>query len=249
MGLRCTGCGHDNDPTRVYCHNCGIKLERGGATTAPVTGFTHPTDVGKIKRPRAPLPWGKYFAALVKFFLLVVVVAVLATALIPPRDVPAPLPSDMALAERLSRLASDSSQAGSPRSFAVSAADAGRWFASMVKFAPTENRFQLDPERVYAVQGDGSIRVGLVASFLGVVRVYFVGDYAPVPSAGGYGLRPLRYYIGRLSLPVALGWPVERQMAALGDSLSGPLAPLANASFIGVTPDELTLRWAGASAP
>lgn len=249
MGLRCTACGHDNDPTRVYCHNCGVKLERGGAPTAPVTGFTHPTDVAKMKRPRAPLPWGKYFAALAKLCLLAIVVAVLAAALLPPRDVPPPVEPDMALAERLSGLASDSSMAGSPRSFAVSAADTARWFVSMVEFAPTENRFQLDPERVYAVQGDGTMRVGLVASFLGAVRIYFEGDYAPVPSAGGYALRPLRYSIGRLSLPVALGWPVERQMDGLGDSLAGPLAPLANASFIGVTPDELTLRWTGTAAP
>jgi len=249
MGLRCSGCGHDNDPTRVYCHNCGVKLERGGATTAPVTGFTHPTDVAKMKRPRAAVPWGKYFAFLAKLFVFAAVAAIVGAALLPPRDVPPPVPPDMALAERLSGLASDSSLAGSPRSFAVPAADAARWFASMVKFAPTESRFQLDPERVYIVQGDGTMRVGLIASLLGAVRIYFEGDYAPVPSAGGYALRPLRYSIGRLSLPVALGWPVERQMAALGDSLSGPLAPLANASFIGVTPDELTLRWAGASAP
>jgi len=224
-------------------------LERGGATTAPVTGFTHPTDVAKMKRPRAAIPWGKYFAFLAKLFVFAAVAAIVGAALLPPRDVPPPVPPDMALAERLSGLASDSSLAGSPRSFAVPAADAARWFASMVKFAPTESRLGLDPERVYIVQGDGTMRVGLIASLLGAVRIYFEGDYAPVPSAGGYALRPLRYSIGRLSLPVALGWPVERQMAALGDSLAGPLAPLANASFIGVTPDELTLRWAGASAP
>ncbi|MFM8459652.1 MAG: zinc-ribbon domain-containing protein, partial [Chthoniobacterales bacterium] len=27
--MHCAGCGYENDATRVYCHNCGSKLEGG----------------------------------------------------------------------------------------------------------------------------------------------------------------------------------------------------------------------------
>lgn len=249
MGIRCAGCGYDNDPTRVYCHNCGVRLERGAAATAPPTGFTHPTDVEKMKRPRTPLPWGKYFAFFFKLCAFAAVAAVSTAAFLPPRDVPPPVDPDTSLAERLSALVSDASSAGSPRSFAVPAADVSRWLVTVAKFASPEGFVRLDPKRVYAVQGDGTIRIGLEATLLGAADLYFEGDYAPAASGAGYSLQPVRYSIGRLPLPVALGWPVERQLAGLGDALAVPLSQLAKASHIGVTPEQLTLRWAGTTAP
>ena len=245
MGIRCSGCGYDNDPTRVYCHNCGVKLERGGAAAPPPTGFTHPTDVGKIKRPRTPLAWGKYFAFFFKLCALAAVAAILTAAFLRPRDVPAPVEPDENLAARLSALVSDASSADSPRSFAVPAADVNRWLVTVAKFAGPEGPVQINPKRVYAVQGDGTIRVGLEASLLGAADLYFEGDYVPVANGRGYSLEPMRYSIGRLPLPVALGWPVSRQLSGLGDALAVPLAQLAKASHIGVAPDQLTLRWAG----
>ena len=249
MGIRCAGCGYDNDPTRVYCHNCGVKLERGAAATAAPTGFTHPTDVKKMKRPRTPLPWGRYFAFFLKLCTFAAVAAVFTAAFLPPRDVPPPVDADTNLAERLSALVSDASSAGSPRSFAVPAADVSRWLATVVKFASPDGSVRIDPKRVYAVQGDGTIRIGLETSLLGAADLYFEGDYAPVSNGAGYSLQPVRYSIGRLPLPVVLGWPVERQLAGLGDALAVPLSQLATASHIGVAPDQLTLRWAGTTAP
>lgn len=245
MGILCAGCGYDNDPTRVYCHNCGVKLERAGATTTAPTGFTHPTDVKKMKRPRTPLPWGKYFAFFFKLCAFAAVAAVLTAAFLPPRDVPPPVDPDKDLAERLSALVSDASSADSPRSFAVPATDVSRWLATVVKFSPSDGPVRIDPKRVYSVQGDGTIRIGLETSLLGAADLYFEGDYAPVANGAGYSLQPVRYSIGRLPLPVVLGWPVERQLAGLGDALAVPLSQLAKASHIGVAPDQLTLRWAG----
>ena len=83
MGLRCTSCGYDNDPTRVYCHSCGTRLERGGQAPPPPTGFTHPTDIHKMKKPRQPVEWGKYFGALLRLVVLSGLIAAVVLALLP----------------------------------------------------------------------------------------------------------------------------------------------------------------------
>lgn len=249
MGIKCTGCGYDNDPTRVYCHNCGGKLERGGAPSPPPTGFTHPTDVVKMKRPRAALPWGKYFGFLLKLGLLAAVIAAVVLALMRPENIPAPVDGDENVAERISALVSDASGADSSRSFAVPVADVQRWLASVVKFRGTSGVVALDPRRVYLVPSDGSFRVGLEMCLPAEKSVFMEGEYVPVRDGAGYSLQPVGYSIGKLPLPVALAYPVERQLAGLRDALAVPLGQLAKASFIGIAPDSVTLRWSGSENP
>lgn len=243
MGLRCSSCGYDNDPTRVYCHSCGTKLERGGAAAPPPTGFTHPTDVAKMKKPRQPVEWGRYFGAFWRLAVLAAVVAAVVMALLPPYQVPAPVAADDSLATRFSGLLNDASSAGEARAFGLSAGDVNRWLVSTVKLEEGTGAVKLRPERLYAVPGEGQVRVGLEVALPGAGHVFFEGDYAPVREGQGYTLVPRRYSIGRLPLPVLLGWPVKKQFEGLAEALAGPLGQLARASYIGVTPEKVTLRW------
>ncbi|MEY3481854.1 MAG: hypothetical protein RIQ71_2629 [Verrucomicrobiota bacterium] len=245
MGLRCASCGYDNDPTRVYCHKCGTKLERGAVAPPPPSGFTHPTDVSKSKRLRSPVPWRRYLEFVLQFGLFATLAAVFTLALLPPRHLPAPVQGDESLAKRLSGLVRDSGASSSARSFSVPATDLHRWLVALVKFPEPDSEFRPKPRRVYCEQGDGFVRIGIEASLLDKLDVYFEGDYAPVPDGSGSTMKPLRYSIGRLPLPVALGWPVERQFDGLREALATPLAQLAKASYIGVSPEAATLRWAG----
>jgi len=245
MGLRCTSCGYDNDPTRVYCHNCGVKLERGTATPPPAAVFTPPAQAVKLKRPRQPVPWRKYFDFVLKLVVLSGLAAVVALALLPPRDVPEPLQPDEGLATRLSGLLRDSAAATSPRSFDVPAADVHQWFVTCARVSEAADSSQLKPRRVYSALGDQVLRVGVETSLFDTLSIYFEGDYIPVQEGAVYNLRPVRYSIGRLPLPVALGWPVARQIAGLRDALVDPLAALSKASYIGVAPDAVTIRWSG----
>ena len=244
MGLRCTSCGYDNDPTRVYCHSCGGRLERGGQT-APPTGFTHPTDVIKMKKPREPLPWRDYAAALLRLTVLAGLTGAVGLAFWPPRDVPPPVATDKDLAGRLSSLVAASAAADGTRAFSIPATDVGTWLASSVVLKEQDSMVKMKPERVYAVPGDGEIRVGIETSLPVGLHLYFEGRYAPTPKAGGYGLTARRLSVGRLPLPSLAGWLVERQFKTLGEALSVPLGQLAGASHIGITPETVTLRWSG----
>ncbi len=226
----------------LHCHSCGTRLERGNVAPAP-TGFTHPTDVAKMKKPRQPVAWGRYFSALFKVALLAVLVAAVVLALLPPHDVPAPVEPDENLATRLSGLLNDASSSSEARAFGLPADDINRWLVSSVALQGGGGSLQLKPERLYAVPGNGEVRVGLEVTVAGAGHVFFEGDYQPVREGSGYTLQPRRYSVGRLPLPVLLGWPVQKQLDGLAQALSGPLGQLSRASYIGISPEMVTLRW------
>jgi len=244
MGISCVSCGYDNDPTRVYCHSCGKKLERGSVAAPPPSGFTHPTDVTSIKRTRPSVPWYKYFAFLLKLVFSGALVFAAVLALLPPRHMPPASQPDVDLARRVVMLVDAASTADGPRSFSLPALDVGRCIAGMAR-PKNEDRASL--ESVYSATEDGSFRVGLKTRPLGLFYLYFEAEYAPVVAGFGYGLQPLRYSVGRLPLPFALSWLVEMHLRSLSEALAVPLSQLATASYIGISPDNVTVRWAGAS--
>lgn len=249
MGLSCASCSYDNDPTRVYCHNCGAKIERGASAPAPPTGFTHPTDVAETQQFRAPLPWGAYFGFLFRLCLLAAFFAVVALALLPPVDVPPFVAADESVAQRLSGLVSDASSAESPRSFAIPATDLQKWLASAVSLRPSGGIIPLKPRRVYAVPLEGRLRLGLELVLPVPYSLFMQGEYVPVKTGNGYTLQPAGYSIGRLPLPLFLGHLVESRFGGLRDALLVPLSQMAKASRVEIAPQSVSFRWPGAQSP
>ncbi len=248
MGLNCSSCGYDNDPTRVYCHSCGTRLERGGQAPPAPTGYMHPTDVAKMKKPREPFAWGRSVVGIVRLFVLAGLAVAVVLALLPPRDLPVAVGPDTALAGRLTSLVAASAQAGGVRSFSVPAADINTWLVSSVVLQPqSEGMVRLDPQRVYAVPGQGNVRVGLETKFPVGPRLYFEGCYAPVAEGNGIALVPRSFSLGRLPLPAVAGILFRRQFGSLVDALAGPLGDLSAASSIVITPQSVTLRWSGST--
>lgn len=246
MGLLCPSCSFDNDPTRIFCHNCGLRLERGGYAPPPPTGFTTPAEIAEGKKQRRKIPWGQYFGALVRLLILGGLVAAAVFAFLPPDNVPPAVATNPELAKRLSALIEDSATANSVRSFMIPSSDAQVWFVSGVLLKEsTGGVFTLRPERIYAVPGDNVIRVGLVTLLPMDLHLYFEGDYVPVREVSGYRLEGKRFSIGRLPLPPFAGMLVSRQLEGIAGAMSRPLGQLARASQIGVTPQTISLRWDG----
>lgn len=202
-----------------------------------------------MKRPRVPLPWGKYFAFLLKLCVLGALVGAIVLALLPPHNLPAPVTGDEELAERISGLIGDASEAGSARSFAIPASDLQSWLVTMVKFQGMTGVLALDPRRVYVLPSDGRFRLGIELGLPAEKAVFMEGEYVPVRAGNGYTLQPAKYCIGRLPLPSFLGYPVERQFQGLKEALAVPLGHLAKASFIEVSPKTVSLRWSGTRNP
>lgn len=248
MGLCCANCGYDNDPTRVYCHNCGLRLEHTTVSATSPTGFSAPAEVQQKlqqRKKRKHLPWSMYFSALVKLVIFIGLVAASVLAFLPPDGVPAPSATNEASASRVSSLITDSASAFGKRSFAVPSSDLVNWLVTAVKFRGASGAGLLQPERLYAVPGNGDVRLGIEASLPVGPHLYFEGIYAPRREGAGFGIEPKRYSIGRLPLPSVAGIIASRQFAGLADALSGPLLQLSHASDIVITPATTTLTWSG----
>lgn len=243
MSLICAGCGYQNDPTRVYCHNCGIRLDRDGAVAPPPTGFTAPQEVRK-KAKGPGLPLAAYLKALVRVVILVALVTMVVLALLPPHDVPPPVVPNPGLTDRLTSLVADSASAVGTRAFSIPSAEAATWLATNVRLEPAKGGFALlHPDRVYVVPSDGYLRVGIIAMLPMHYPIYFEGNFSPVRDSSGYTLEAKRLSIGRLVLPNLLDLLVRRHFAGLGSAVEVPLTALARCDQITITPESINLRW------
>src|SRR5215203_952535 len=76
--IPCAACGHQNEPERVYCHNCGQKLDRAllpkGPEVAVESDAKRRRRVQRMMRPKRPI------GAIIKTFLSVVIFAALIAA-------------------------------------------------------------------------------------------------------------------------------------------------------------------------
>lgn len=252
MSHSCAHCGFENDPTRVYCHNCGEKLERTSeaAPTALPGGFT-PPQVRSASRKRISLGaliglWFGRFYALVKLAVFAALVLMIVQAFRAPDGWPEPVAPDENRTELLTEIMQTAAKSKGSVAFKFSADDVARWFATTVHFKEAQGALALRPVNAHALPGDGVLRVGIKTMLpVGEVPLFFSAEYKPVRKPGGYTLEPTGYAIGRLILPPYLGLPAQAQFKGLADALSPPLALLAKASDIKVEPDAVSIRWSG----
>jgi hypothetical protein len=91
--IKCSECGHQNEPERVYCHNCGTKLDRS-LLPKPEEKKNYETPEQTRRRMKKMMDvrgsWVKRdFKALVKTLIFAAVVAALLLYWLPPESVPA----------------------------------------------------------------------------------------------------------------------------------------------------------------
>ncbi|HEY3900370.1 MAG TPA: zinc ribbon domain-containing protein [Chthoniobacter sp.] len=122
--IPCEQCGYSNEPERVYCHNCGSKLDRSLLPKAESKAVEHPEKVRKrvekMTNPRA----GWFWHEVKTLFKVVFFSALLAAAVDfgwPPED----LPDTSKKPDEIRLVSSDMMEAlGSPTPARVSFSDA-----------------------------------------------------------------------------------------------------------------------------
>ena len=98
--LVCPECGHDNEPERVYCHDCGARLDRSAA----VTGKSREEALDETRRrvrsmfdpTRAKIRF--WFFRTAKLMLAACALAAVIQMISPP-DVPPPVKSSLLLSQ------------------------------------------------------------------------------------------------------------------------------------------------------
>jgi hypothetical protein len=87
--LTCAQCGYENEPERVYCHNCGTKLDR---SVLPKETASQQENLAatrrRIRRMTSPGQGMAFFKTLVRTLIWAALVAIIYLLVSPPQDLP-----------------------------------------------------------------------------------------------------------------------------------------------------------------
>jgi hypothetical protein len=194
--LKCAQCGYENEPERVYCHNCGTKLDRSllpketvsrqeslKATRRRVKKMTNPgRGLAELKTGLSVLAWAALIAAV---YLL----------LSPPGQLPSP--QKEAEATLISVLISDAVDARQAASLSFTEADVSQHLRSRVKGASVIPGMTF--KRAYGALGEGTITMGIQQELFGY-PIYSTVEYRLTNQAGEVRAERIGQFFGRLGI-------------------------------------------------
>ena len=203
--LTCGGCGFSNEPERVYCHNCGAKLDR---SLLPIVEEDKKQETAQTARRRIMKmtnPAGMTFGRVVKSLLSVVFWAALVAVIFLISQRPEGVPEDKnELPTRLvqSELM-DVTQSPTPRTISFTEAEINATLKQSVKRAGSDTGVPgIEFQRAYATLKPNVIHLGTQQALWGY-PVYAGVDYRLTVVDGKFTAILLGGNFGRL--PVRVG--------------------------------------------
>jgi hypothetical protein len=193
--LICAQCGYENEPERVYCHNCGTKLDRSILPRETVTQQESLTETRRrIKKLTAP---GKWKAEIKTFFNTIIAAAFVAAVylfLMPPQNLPK---KEEAMDANLLDVGA---AVESPQSVTVQASgvDITQHLKSRVK--GVQILPLADPKGAFATLGEGTITLGVQQELFGF-PLYSTVEYRPTVVNGAFHAEKVAMHFGRLGIP------------------------------------------------
>ncbi len=248
--IKCGQCGHENDLTRVFCQNCGTRLERPEPT--PEGPSITPVPIKRQTKARGPSGMamlGQAFKGVAYLVFLGALLAVLIQVGRRPDGLPEESPVNEASATAL--FESVRAFASSPfrRTLDLKQEQINNYLASRLSAddsagAPPGAQFA----RAFVVLDDGTFRFFVERRYLGF-PVYFQVECEPVAGPEGATVVVRKGAIGRLSLPSFLLRLVQaRAIQPTVDALAEPLEVLGRADRVTVQPGFVRVGWPGAAA-
>jgi hypothetical protein len=156
--LTCAQCGYENEPERVYCHNCGTKLDR---SLLPVETETAQESMDHARKRilKMTRPGGGAFTHVRTFFKTITwgaVVAALVLFVLPPEGVPKK--NDESTANIISGNIEDAVLAPQPSTVQFSAIDLSSHARTRIKGASSVPGLTF--KRSFVMLGEGTITLG-----------------------------------------------------------------------------------------
>lgn len=198
--LTCGACGFANEPERVYCHNCGAKLDRSLLPVVEVDQESESVEAARRRIRKMTNPGSGGFGQILKTLLTVVfwaaVVAAVNVAIRKPADVPEnknELPGRLIQSELM-----EATQSPAPRAIAFSEADVNGALKQSLRRAASGGE-GTDIDRAFAIFRPGVAHVGLEQTLLGFPIYSGIdyrlgiqgGKFAPVLVGGSIGRLPI----------------------------------------------------------
>jgi hypothetical protein len=201
----CSDCRHENEPERIYCHNCGARLDRTEIKkekAASEESVEHTQ--ARMKKMFAPGRGRKKQIALklLKVFLLALLAAVVLDLFLPP-DWPEPVKSD-AFAPMINMDLFTALENHSPPQLVYNQEQVNAYLAAAIKRANSPAKEGLLPiSRIFVQFEEGVCRINVEERFFGVqffesasYRVSIDRQKIVAENTGGY--------IGRMPIHPAL---------------------------------------------
>jgi hypothetical protein len=199
-GIKCKQCDYVNEGERVYCHNCGTKLDRHLLPQEDKKKESPEQTMRRVKRMTNPRTG--FFAgglrSLINTLIYSVVVAALILALrspdrVPPQpkkgEIPDAPPIAMALEEALSSPA--------PRQLRMSEEAINSYLQASVRSKPDQDGGFIAFERAFVNLDEGVCRIFMQQSILGY-RLYACSAYQLETQGGKLLAKTAGGQIGRL---------------------------------------------------
>jgi hypothetical protein len=248
--LKCSQCGHENDLTRVFCQDCGARLDRMevDASKGPAAPPLVTAGPGKSFKPIKIRKAGGGGLGWLKSLIILVIWAAIIAAVIqavrPPDDAPPATAANVAQGAVLENMLRTSSFSPTPVTYGATPDAINGLLSSKLKSGGESSGITPEFKRVYVATGDKTLKVGLEQT-IATWPVFVVFEGVPVKSGDKWVLKPVGGRIGRLPIPAPLSPYIERFFAPVSEALNTQLAYLNNANSIEVTSGQVVLSWPG----
>lgn len=253
-GIKCGQCGHENDLTRVFCQNCGTRLERGEQAPAPTGPSITPVPVKRKSKPQGPSAiamLGQFVKAIVSLAFFGAVLALLIQVGRSPDGIPAaPTVVDESAASGLydALKASTSSPFRRPP-MEIKQEQINNYLASRLAGASASGpSLGAQFARAFVVLNDGTFQFYVERRYLGL-SVYFRIDCEPLAGPEGATAFVKGGAIGRMPVHPTIMHVVQgRIITPAVDALSEQVALLRKADDVKIKPGAAILGWPGNQA-
>lgn len=195
--LTCSQCGFENEPERVYCHNCGTKLDRSllpKDTTSPEE--TMAATRRRVRKLTSPGRGWHEFKTACSTLVWAALVASIYLILSEPSRKPLPREKEVS-ASLISVLIDDALQAPTATVLQFTEADISQHMRSRVKGAEVIPFVEF--KRAYALFTDGKITIGVVQDLFGL-PLYSSIEYDIEVVGGSFRATKTGQWFGRLGI-------------------------------------------------
>lgn len=224
--LQCASCGHQNEPERVYCHNCGQKLDRSLLPKSIEASKESPEAVRRrVKKMMDVKGRGAFKQNVKTFFTVIAFSAVIAAGYlyfqtpdgVPPKKsdfIPNNMPGD--LWQRLVE---------SPQAMVHEFQEEEINYFLRQSLKPADSSIPMVKfERAFVRVNEQTITVTVERSVYDMVNVYNSTEYAPRNGADGVTFEPVGVYFGKLGLDPRIPSAAGLGLGGLQDALKKELA-------------------------
>ncbi len=239
--LICPDCQHENEPERIYCHQCGARLDRSGVIKEKAEDDSGESSRRHLQKMFDPARgrWKGIATTLAKTILGALVVACLVLMLLPPDLPPAPTTYDFAPMINMDIVSALSSQQRT--SLVYSEDQVNSYLASILRRKDSPAKEGVFPlRRLFAQFREGQCAINTQRTIFGL-SIYSGAGYRVALESGKIKAENAGGYIGRMPIHPAIMKYADILLGKAWQSLERERKSVARLAGLEFHPQSVTL--------